>query len=127
MYLMLKHTHLMFIALSVLAYAVRFIFVAMESRKADNKALKIGNMVLLTLVIVSGVGLSLVTGQYPFSEASPWLTEKVMAFVAYVFLVLFALKYGRTKTIKVLAFLGSIGWLFYIANLVMSRQPMLLG
>ena len=127
MYMIFKHSHFLFIALTVLLFIARFVLVISASRFAANKALNGAYMASLTGLVLTGIGLMSVTGFMPFTVESVWLTEKVLAFVAVLLLQYMALKGGRTKSIKTFAFIGAISWIAYMGHLAVKHQPMLLG
>ncbi|MCE2593562.1 SirB2 family protein [Motilimonas cestriensis] len=127
MYMAFKHSHFLFIGLTVLLFIARFVLVLTASRFAANKAVIGAYMASLTGLVITGVGLIAVTGFMPFTVEHVWLTEKVLAFVAVLVLQYMALKGGRTKSMKVFAFIGAISWIGYMAHLAIKHQPMLLG
>ncbi len=127
MYMALKHSHFLFIALTVVLFVVRFGFAIYGSRLAANKALIGSYMACLTGLVLTGIGLIAVTGMMPFTSAHVWLTDKVLAFLAVLLLQFMALKGGKTKTIKVFAFIGALSWIAYMAHVAVKHQAIILG
>ena len=123
MYMMLKHTHLTAIALSVLFFIVRYIWVMTDSAMMQKKLVKVAPHVIDTVLLSSAIGLCIVLSQYPFSVA--WLTEKVIGLVLYIFFGLFALKFGKTKLQKTVAFGLALGVIALMGKLAVSKQPWL--
>ncbi len=124
MYPMVKHLHLMFVAISIILLSVRFAMMLMKSKYLEKKWLKIVPHINDTLLLVSALTLCFVIGQYPFVDA--WLTEKIIAVVIYIVLGFKALK-ARTMTLRMLAFGGALAWLMIIANIAVTKQPMFLS
>ena len=56
-----------------------------------------------TLLLVSAIALALTIHQYPFVDF--WLTAKVLGVFLYIWLGFVALKYGKSKNTRILAWL----------------------
>lgn len=124
MYMALKHTHLLLVALSVSLLFIRFILAMRDSPLLQKKLLKVLPHVVDTLLLTSAAGLMLMLQQYPF--VTPWLTEKFIGLLAYIALGYMALK-GRTKALRLMAFLGALGWLALMVRVAVSKTPVLFG
>lgn len=61
-------------------------------------------------------------GQYPFAQS--WLIAKVLALLAYIVLGTVALKRGRTKTVRVIAFAAALAAAPYIVAIALARNPL---
>ncbi len=125
MYEGLKHAHLTLIGLSVGLFVLRFVWSMIDSGLMQRRWVKIVPHVLDTLLLLSGVALIMVTGWMPLRDA--WLTEKLLALVAYIFLGVLTFKLPRGKLFKVFAFLGALGWVYYMAVLAVTKSPILLS
>ena len=125
LYPAVKHTHLMFIALSVAFFILRFVLHIRQSPLMDRKFLKVAPHVIDTFLLVSGFTLCFMIKQYPFVD--PWMTEKIICVVAYIVLGIMALKSNRNKLFKFFAFIGAIGWLVLSAKLAHFKQVVLMG
>lgn len=123
MYMAFKHLHLLLVVLSISLLFFRFILRQRESAMLQTKLLRIAPHVVDTFLILSAVALMLTINQYPIQDA--WLTEKVLALLAYIALGFSALK-GRTSAIRWLSFLGALGWLGLMMRVALSKQPVFL-
>jgi uncharacterized membrane protein SirB2 len=123
MYMAFKHLHLLLVALSVALLCLRFALRVRESGVLQQKFLKIAPHVVDTFLLLSAVALMFTIQQYPFVDA--WLTEKVLALLAYIALGYSALK-GRTAAIRWLSFLGALGWLGLMVRVALSKTPLFL-
>ncbi|MBU2425429.1 MAG: SirB2 family protein [Gammaproteobacteria bacterium] len=124
MYMALKHTHLLLVALSLSLLVLRFILSLKGSTLLQRKFLKIAPHVVDTLLLLSAVGLMITINQYPF--VTPWLTEKFIGILAYIALGVMALK-GRTLALRVFAFVGALGWLVLVVKVAITKTPVLFG
>lgn len=125
LYPTVKHTHLMFIALSISLFVIRFVLHIRQSDLMQKKFLKVAPHVIDTFLLVSGFTLCFMIKQYPFVD--PWMTEKIICVVAYIALGIMALKSNRNKLFKFFAFIGAIGWLVLAAKLAHLKQVVLMG
>lgn len=124
MYMALKHSHMLFIALSVSFLAVRFLLSLKAPALLQKKFFKIAPHVVDTFLLLTAIGLMVIIQQYPFQ--APWLTEKVFGLFAYIGLAVMALK-GRTLLIRWLAFFGALSWLVLVARVAITKTPVLFG
>jgi uncharacterized membrane protein SirB2 len=125
MYEMTKHLHLTFMLLSVLLFLTRFVLTLNASPILQKKALKIAPHIIDTLWIITAIGLCLMVQQYPF--VNPWVTEKLLAFVMYFFMVTFALKLAKTHLMRLIGVVGALSWLAYAGMVAVTKHPYLLG
>ncbi|QLE86443.1 MULTISPECIES: SirB2 family protein [Shewanella] len=125
LYPAIKHLHLTLIAISVVFFIVRFALHIRQSSMMDKKFFKVAPHVVDTFLLLSGLTLCFFIKQYPFAD--PWLTEKLGAVVAYIFLGAIALKANRNRLFKTFAALGAVAWIVYAAKIAMFKQAILLG
>jgi|TARA_B100000315_G_scaffold260920_1_gene327375 uncharacterized membrane protein SirB2 len=77
--------------------------------------------VIDTILLLSALTLTVLIGQYPFING--WLTAKFFALIGYIILGTIALKRGRTRRIRALAF-GCAMLLFgYIVSVALFHDP----
>jgi uncharacterized membrane protein SirB2 len=123
MYMAYKHFHLLMVVLSVSFLLLRFALSLKPAAILHTKFFRIAPHIVDTLLLLSAVALMLTIQQYPFVNA--WLTEKLLALLAYIALSAMALK-GRTKAIRWLCFLGAFGWLALMVRVAITKQPVFL-
>lgn len=124
MYMALKHSHMLFIALSVSFLAVRFLLSLKAPALLQKKFFKITPHIVDSFLLLTAIGLMVTIQQYPFQ--TPWLTDKVFGLFAYIGLAVMALK-GRTLLIRWLAFFGALSWLVLVARVAITKTPVLFG
>ena len=123
MYMMLKHLHLTAIAISVVLFIIRFVWLMRESPQLQKKWVKIVPHVVDTVLLASALALCVVISQYPFVHA--WVTEKVIGVVCYILLGLLAMKWARNNAMRLVGFFGALSWLVFTAKVAVMKQPML--
>ncbi|WP_279451394.1 SirB2 family protein [Aeromonas hydrophila] len=127
MYFAIKHLHLLLIGLAVLMFMLRFYWLQTGSRRAASaRTLRLSGW-LNGLVVLSGVLLCMVLDLNPLNNATPWLSEKLTAILVVAFLAMMALRLARSNGIRWFAFLGALGWVFFIAKLAVYKQASLFG
>lgn len=127
MYFAIKHLHLLLIGLAVLMFMLRFYWLQTgSSRTASARTLRLSGW-LNGLVVLSGVLLCMVLDLNPLNNATPWLSEKLTAILVVAFLAMMALRLARSNGIRWFAFLGALGWVFFIAKLAVYKQASLFG
>lgn len=124
MYMFLKHLHLTTIAISVTLLVLRFIGSMLHASVMQTRWVKIVPHINDTILLLTGVGLIAVTGFYPFTPHSAWLTEKLLGVVIYILLGFVALREGKNKAIRTFALLGALGWIWLIAQMAMTKVPL---
>ncbi|MDH3513746.1 MAG: SirB2 family protein [Gammaproteobacteria bacterium] len=116
----LKHVHIACVILSGTGYFIRGVWMIRESLWLQNKWVRVLPHVIDTALLVSAILLMLQIGQYPFVH--DWLTAKVLALVAYIIIGAIGLKYGRTRNIRLAAWLIAMIIFCYIVLVALTRQ-----
>lgn len=124
MYMMFKHLHLTFIAISVVLFVVRFVWRLRDSEKLNKRWVKIVPHVNDTLLLVSALLLMLQINQYPLQ--TPWLTDKLIGLFGYILAGLVTLK-ARSRGLQVTGFVVAIGWLLFLLHVAISKQALISG
>ncbi|OGI49743.1 MAG: regulator SirB [Candidatus Muproteobacteria bacterium RIFCSPHIGHO2_12_FULL_60_33] len=120
MILLLKHVHVICAVLSISGYLLRGVWMMRESPWLRKKWVKVAPHVIDTVLLGSAVLLTVRIQQYPFVHG--WLTAKVLALIAYIALGTVGLKYGRTRKIRIAAWLGAVAIFLYIVLVALTRQ-----
>jgi uncharacterized membrane protein SirB2 len=74
-----------------------------------------------TLLLASGLWMAINLHLHPGS--SPWLGAKMIALLIYIALGFVALRLGKTRRIRLAAFIGAIGCFGYIVMVAITRSP----
>lgn len=117
----LKTIHLGSILLSITGFSLRGILMLSNSSLVWNRVVRTVPHIVDTVLLVTGIWLAVLIQQYPGS--SPWLTAKLLALLAYIGLGFVALRLGRTKTIRVVAFFAALTCFAYMALVAVQKHP----
>jgi uncharacterized membrane protein SirB2 len=122
MYMIIKHTHLTIIALTLLFFLINFLLTIKGSDKVNNKLLKIGPHILYTLFIATAIYMVLVNplNLYPFVNG--WASSKLAGFVMYVLSITFALKWAKSNIWRFVGFISAIFWFVMSAKLAYADR-----
>lgn len=122
-YLAIKHLHITFVLLSGGFFLLRGIWMLLDSGMLQRRWVKMVPHGVDTLLLASALTLVFWSGQYPFVQG--WLTAKVLALLAYIVLGTIALKRGKTKLMRVNAFVAALSMYFYMLAVALTRQPLI--
>ena len=121
-YLLLKHIHVGAVALSFAGFVWRGWLMLRGSPLLHTRWVRVVPHVVDTLLLGSAVALAVWSRQYPLAQ--PWLTAKVVGLVIYIALGTIALKRGRTRRMRVVAWLLAMAVFGYIVSVAITRSPM---
>ena len=117
---LLKVVHVTCAVLSISGYLLRGVWMIRASPWLQKKWVRIVPHIIDTALLGSAILLAIEIRQYPFVQG--WLTAKVLALAAYIVVGAIGLKYGRTRKIRIAAWLGAIALFAYIVLVALTRQ-----
>jgi uncharacterized membrane protein SirB2 len=121
-FLLAYYIHIITVTLSGAFFLIRGVWMMMENPILQAKFVRVSPHIIDTLLLLSAIAMAVVTSQYPFVH--DWLTVKLFALVAYIVLGVFALRRGKTKTIR-FAFLIMAAAVFgFMVSVAMTRSPL---
>ena len=121
-YAVLKSLHVGSAILSVAGFAARGVLMLRGSPLLQTRFVRVAPHVVDTVLLASAAGLAWMSAQYPFAQG--WLTAKVLALVLYVVLGSIALRRGRTRATRALAFALALCCALYILSAAFTRSPL---
>lgn len=121
----LKQIHVVCVLLTFVSYTLRGFWMIADSPLLQHRVTRILPHVIDTVLLISGFSLAVVV--YGDFYRHTWLMVKLGAVVVYIVLGSVAIKYGRTKTVRVIALI--LGWcvFFYIVALARYNSIVPLG
>lgn len=124
-YLAVKHAHMTLAALSGSLFFVRGLWMLTESPLGTRRWARVLPHVIDTFLLAAAVVLAVWSAQYPLQQ--DWLTAKVVALLVYIGLGTVALKRGRTRRTRLLAWIGALATFIYILAVAVTRSAFVLG
>lgn len=120
LYPWLKHTHMLLAVLSGGLFAVRGLAVALGSRKALSKPLRLWS-VGIDICLLGMAVLLLAAYDYALLHA-PWLQYKLLLLVVYIVLGVVALR-ARRPAVQLLAYAAAVLCLLHIYGMALLKSP----
>jgi uncharacterized membrane protein SirB2 len=119
-YALIKGVHAASALLSIGGFAVRGALMLRDSPWLQSKFARVAPHAVDTVLLGSAIALAWMSGQYPFVQG--WLTAKLLALIAYIVLGTVALKRGRSKPIRLAAYLLALAVALYLLSVAMTRH-----
>ena len=122
-YPVLKLLHVGCVVVTASGFVLRGIWMLGESPLLRHPLTRVLPHLNDTLLLAAGIGMAVTLRQYPLVDG--WLTAKLLALLLYIALGTVALKRGRTRRIRLLAFGGALLTLSYLVAVALTRSPWL--
>ena len=121
-YLLLKHLHMTLAAVSGVLFLLRGLWMMAGSPMLQRGWVKRTPHMVDSLLLLSALALAGWAGFSPSN--SPWLGAKIGALVAYIVLGSVALKYGKTRLVRLAAFAAALACFGYIVATAVTKNPL---
>jgi len=122
LYPLFKHLHMTTVGLSILLFTARGIGMLLDAQWIRSKLMRVLPHIVDTFLLLSAIALVVILQTYPFESA--WVTAKVIGLFIYIALGVVALKRGKTKSIRAIAFLLGLVTVAYIVSVAMTHNAM---
>jgi uncharacterized membrane protein SirB2 len=121
-YLLLKHLHMSFAAVSGALFLLRGLWMLAASPMLQRAWVKRVPHMIDSLLLGTALALAWWSGQWPGQQS--WLTAKLGALIAYIVLGSVALKYGATRLTRAAAFAAALACFAYIGATALTKNPL---
>lgn len=118
-YLVLKYVHVGAVAVSFSLFFLRGLWMMAAPEKLAARWVRVIPHVIDTVLLVSAIALAAMTAQYPFVH--PWLTAKVLALLVYIVLGTVAIRRGRTRRVRIVAWILALTVFGYMVAVARAR------
>ncbi len=119
-----KAIHMITITVTICGFVLRGIWMLKESLLLKALPVRILPHVNDTILLISAVWTATFIDQYPFVNG--WLTAKMLGLLAYIVLGAIALSYGRTRQIRIGAFVGALLCFGYVVLVAETKNPLVI-
>lgn len=120
-YQTIKIIHLLAVGLSIAGFLLRGIGVAGNARWLKSSLARTLPHINDTVLLVSALMLVWISGVTPMSAS--WLLAKIIGLLVYIALGTIAIRPGRPKKVRMLAWLLSLVVFGYIVSVALSKHP----
>ena len=117
-----KTIHIVFVALSFTGFFVRGIWMLKDSKLLQQRWVRISPQIVDTVLLVSAIVLAVQLRVSPLEQA--WLMAKIIALLLYIAAGLVALRFGRSRRIRLNAWLFGLVIYLYIVSIALSKSVM---
>ena len=116
----IKFIHVTCVWLSFAGFFIRGIWMLRDSTLLRQRWVKTTPHIVDTLLLVSAIILAV---QFRFSPLEqPWLMVKIIALLVYIGAGMVALRFGRSKTVRLYAWLFGLATILYIMSVATSKS-----
>jgi len=122
-YLLLKSIHISAVILSGTLFFTRGLWMLSGSPRLQQTWVKVVPHIIDTVLLASAIALTLRIQQYPFTHH--WLTAKVLGLLLYIALGMIALKRGRSRRVRLLAWLAALAVFLYIVAVAVTHDALI--
>lgn len=120
-YLALKYTHVAAVTTSFVLFFLRGLWMIGASERLKSRWVKVVPHVVDTVLLASAISMVVMSAQNPFLKS--WIMAKVIALILYILLGMVALRAGRTRQQRVLAWILALTVFTYIVMVAITRNP----
>ena len=117
-----KTIHVAFVALSFTGFFIRGIWMLRNSTLLRQRWVRITPQVMDTVLLLSAIVLAVKLRYSPMEQ--PWLMAKIIALVIYIAVGLVALRFGRSKRVRLSAWLLGLFIFMYIVSVAFSKSAL---
>ena len=120
-YAALKIIHVISVIFSYLLFILRGIWMMQNSPILQRRWVKTLPHVIDTVLLVSAVTLVTMIQHYP--GMSTWLSAKFGGLLLYIILGMMALRFGKSRKIKIISWITAQIVFFYIVLVALTKNP----
>jgi len=118
----LKAIHIATVAISYALFFVRGIWMLTGSPLLERRWVRVVPHVNDTVLLAAAIWMTIILQQYPGTHG--WLTAKVAGLFAYIGLGMAALRYGRTRGVRLAAWIAAQLVFAYIVAVALAHDPL---
>jgi len=119
-YLVAKVIHVTCAAISIAGFVTRYALALHRPEWLRHRAVRVIPHVNDTLLLAAAI-VMLIVAQWNILDM-PWLTAKIAGLVVYIGLGLVALRFGRTRRVRTIAFVGALIVFGYIVSVALHKS-----
>ncbi len=120
---LIKIIHVVFVLLSISGFFARGVLMIRDSALLQQRWVKTVPHVVDTILLLSAIILA---SQWGFAALGiPWLQAKIAALLVYILLGVIAIRPGRSKPVRIGAWLGAMLTFAYIVGVAITRNPLI--
>lgn len=115
--------HVGSVIMSYALFFLRGVWLMQDSQRLRQRWVKILPHIVDTVLLVSAIVLAMTIQQNPLDNS--WLTAKVAGLLLYIGLGMIAIRFGKTRRIKIIAWIVAQCVFIYIVLVALTKSPVL--
>jgi uncharacterized membrane protein SirB2 len=119
-----KIIHIISVISSYILFSLRGVWMIQGSCLLKQSWVRILPHAIDTILLASAIALVTMIEQYP--GFSIWLNAKIGGLLLYIFLGMIALRFGKTRKIKIISWILAQIVFFYIVLVAITKSPTLI-
>lgn len=123
-YIVAKSIHIILVAATFTSFTARGVWMLCDSPLLGRRWVRVLPHTIDAVLLASGIYLAVTFYDFPMVYNS-WIVAKLVGLLAYVIVGAIALRRGRTKLIRVTAFIGSLLLFGYVVSVAVTKTPWL--
>jgi uncharacterized membrane protein SirB2 len=120
--IVVKYIHICCVLISYLLFFVRGVWMLRAAPILQHRWVKVAPHVVDTALLLSAITLATLLSISPL--AAPWLMAKIIALLLYILLGTIAIKRGKTRKIRLAAWLAAQLVFIYIVSVALTHNAM---
>ena len=116
----IKTIHVACVVLSFAGFFIRGIWMLRDSTLLQQRWVKTTPHIVDTLLLVSAIWLAVQMRLSPLEQ--PWLMAKIIALLVYIGTGMVALRFGRSRSTRLYAWLFGVATILYIVSVATSKS-----
>ena len=117
-YAAVKHLHIAAVVVSWTLFFLRGLWMIADSPRLKARWVRVVPHVNDTILLLAGVYLATFVG------LQPWVVAKLVALVAYILIGMVAITRGRTKPVRIAAWVAAQCVFLYIVAVAVRKNPL---
>ncbi|WP_394807618.1 SirB2 family protein [Nitrosomonas sp.] len=122
-YAVLKLIHVGSVIVSYALFSLRGVWLMQDSQNLRQRWVKILPHIVDTILLTSAIILAMTIQQNPLDNS--WLTAKVAGLILYIGLGMIAIRFGKTRRTKIMAWIAAQCVFIYIILVALTKNPVL--
>lgn len=118
----LKIIHIAAAAVSFLLFFLRGLWMLSGSPLLERRWVRVVPHLNDTLLLAAAIWMTIILQQYPGTHG--WLTAKIAGLIAYIGLGMVALRHGRTRRVRLAAWITAQLAFAYIVAVALTHDPL---
>ncbi len=119
-YTLLRLLHIGTVYVTLALFLLRGVWMLIDSPQLKRTWVRVLPHINDTLLLAAAIGMLVAAKIDPLGQ--PWIVAKIIGLLAYIGLGTLALKRGRTKSVRVKAFIAALGVFAYIVAVAVTKQ-----